>query len=279
MARAPLGARAFGNHTESGEMMYSFIFVDDEDLMREFFRDVVNFGEYGFKLAGLFSSAEQALPWLKEHPETKAVITDIQMGTLSGLDFCEKIREYNQDILLIVLSGYKEFEYARRALRCDVFDYLLKPTMYEDIDMLFKRMKKHLDAREKGSTETDCCSDYRFESMICKIKNYIEDNYNKDITLDLVARHVCMNPSYLSRFFKQHTGSNFLDYVSQVRVNKAIGYLADPMVRVCDICDLVGYKSPQHFYKIFKQYTGCTPSEYRLKASERAEDGGKNTIS
>lgn len=255
-----------------GEKMYSFIFIDDENLMREFFQDVVDFSDYGFELAAMFSAAEQAIPWLKEHPETKAVITDIRMGEMSGLDFCEKVREYNEDILLVVLSGYQEFEYARRALRINVFDYLLKPTMYEDIDMLFKRMKKQLDVREKGNQKTEDCQDYQFESMICKIKNYIEDNYDKDLTLDSVAKHVGMNASYLSRFFKQHTGSNFLDYVSNARVRKAIGYLADPTVKVGDICYMVGYKSPQHFYKIFRQYTGCTPSEYRVKANGRSEN-------
>ena len=106
--------------------MYSFLFVDDENLMREFFAEVVDFKEYGFKLAGMFATAEAALSYLNGHPEIRAVITDIKMGTMSGIDFCEKIREFNQDILLVVLSGYKEFEYAQRALRCNVFDYLLK---------------------------------------------------------------------------------------------------------------------------------------------------------
>lgn len=252
--------------------MYPFIFIDDENLMREFFHDLVDFSDYGFELTAMFSLAEQAIPWLEKHPETKAVITDIRMGEISGLDFCERVREYNEDILLVVLSGYQEFEYARRALRVNVFDYLLKPTMYEDIDMLFKRMKKHLDEREKENPVKGDCQDYQFESMICKIKNYIEDNYDKDLTLDCVAKYVGLNASYLSRFFKQHTGSNFLDYVSGVRVEKAIEYLADPTLKVGDICYMIGYKSSQHFYKIFKQYTGCTPSEYRMKEIGRLEN-------
>lgn len=253
--------------------MYPFIFVDDENLMREFFQEVVDFEEYGFRLAAMCASAEEALSYLKAHPEIKAVITDICMGNMSGLDFCEKVREYSQDLLLVILSGYKEFEYARRAFRYEVFDYLLKPTMYEDIDMLFRRMKNQLDAKakENGGNQEEI-EDYQFESMICKIKKYIEENYAKDISLDSVARHVGMNASYLSRFFKQHTGSNFLDYVSGVRISKAIGYLADPMIRVGDICYMVGYKSQQHFYKTFRQYAGCTPSEYRTRAFDRAQN-------
>lgn len=248
--------------------MYPFIFIDDENLMREFFQEAVCFEDYGFELAAVFSCAEDALEWLKKHPETKAVITDIRMGELSGLDFCDKVREYGSDILLVIMSGYQEFEYARRALRSNVFDYLLKPTMFEDIDMLFKRMRCQLDSREKAPAPEET-ADYQYESMIEKIKGYIEDNYALDITLNMVAKYVAMNPSYLSRFFKQHTGSNFLDYVSAVRVKKAIAYLADPSIKVIDVGALVGYKTPQHFLKIFKQYTGCTPSEYRAKENCR----------
>ncbi|MBD5455234.1 MAG: helix-turn-helix domain-containing protein [Lachnospiraceae bacterium] len=242
--------------------MYSFIFIDDENLMREFFEEVVSFEDYGFELKAMFSSAEGALEWLNDHPETNAVITDIRMGGVSGLDFCEKVRKHNKNILLVIMSGYQEFEYARRALRCNVFDYLLKPVMYEDIDMLFKRMRHQMDAGNQSEVQKEE-ADYQYESMINKIKGYIEDNYAQDITLDLVAKHVALNPSYLSRFFKQHTGSNFLDYVSTVRIQKAIEYLADPSIKIADVGVLVGYRTIPHFLKLFKQYTGCTPSEYR----------------
>lgn len=83
--------------------------------------------------------------------------------------------------------------------------------------------------------------------MIGRIKKYIDENYDKDISLDSVAQYVAMNPSYLSRFFKQHTKCNFLDYVSRVRVDKAIACLADPTIRVGEICELVGYRTPAAF--------------------------------
>lgn len=253
--------------------MYPFIFIDDEDLMREFFSEVVEFSDYGFELAGMFSKAEAALEYLKEHPEIRAVITDIRMGTMSGIEFCEKVREMNGELLLVVLSGYREFEYAQRALRCNVFDYLLKPTLFEDIDMLFKRMKKQLDQREQKGAGVHVAPvlDYQYESILERIQKYIDENFDRDISLDSVAQYAAMNPSYLSRFFKQHMQCNFLDYVSRVRVEKAIAFLADPTVKVGDVCEMVGYRTAQHFYKIFKQYTGCTPSEYRVNVLGKKE--------
>ena len=241
--------------------MYSFIFIDDENLMRDFFRDVLDFSEYNFELSAVFSSAEKALPWLAEHPQTNAVITDIRMGNMSGLDFCEKIREYNKDILLVVLSGYKEFDYARRALRSNVFDYLSKPLMYEDLTSLFERMRQTLDKTSLAPALSE--KPVAFSSMIDKIKTYMEQNYDKEVSLESVSSYVGMNASYLSRFFKQQTGSNFLDYLSSLRMQKATEYLTYPSYRLLDICYLVGYKSPNHFNKIFRQYYSCTPAEYR----------------
>jgi YesN/AraC family two-component response regulator len=74
-----------------------------------------------------------------------------------------------------------------------------------------------------------------------------------------------MNPAYLSRFIKQHLRCNFIDYLSEFRINKAISFLRDPTVRIGEVCEMVGYRTPQHFYRLFKQYTGCTPSEFRAK--------------
>lgn len=249
--------------------MYKFIFIDDEDLMRDFFAEVMDFKAYGFTLVKMFSTAEQALEYLKNTADISVVITDIKMGNLSGIDFCEKVREYNQEILLVVLSGYKDFEFAQRAIKCNVFDYVLKPTMYEDIEMLFTRLKKQLDSRQKKAADASNLQvsmhteDYHYKSIISMILNYIEENFNTDISLDSVAFYVSMNPAYLSRFFKQHTKCNFIDYLSKIRVEKAIGFLQDPTVKIGEICEMVGYKAPQHFYKVFKQYAGCTPSEFR----------------
>ena len=82
--------------------MYSFLFVDDEPLMRDFFAEVLDFSEFDFRLEAMFSSAEQALDYVQKHPEISAVLTDIRMGDMSGIDFCENVRKTNKDILLVV---------------------------------------------------------------------------------------------------------------------------------------------------------------------------------
>lgn len=240
--------------------MYKFIFVDDEDLMRELFTEIMEFESYGFQLVNTFPSAEEALLFLSDKDDISLVITDIRMGTLSGLDFCEEIRKTNQLIEIVIMSGFGEFEYAQNAIKQNVFDYLLKPTTLHDLDTLFKRLKKHLD--ETSHTE-DVETDYHYTQLIDQVKQFISENYHHDITLEDVAKHVSMNSSYLSRFFKLHTKSNFIDYLSHLRVEKAKELLQDSRIKVYEICNLVGYKNTQYFSKTFKQHTGMTPSEFR----------------
>lgn len=249
--------------------MYKFIFVDDEDLMRELFTEILDYSKYHFTLEDTFASAEEALEYLRLHDDISLVITDIKMGQMSGLDFCEEIRKYNPHIQLVIVSAYQDFAFARSAIQQNVFDYLPKPTSYSDLDTLFTTLEIHLNEMNTLSISAPTAPDvvHHYTPLIDTIKQYINENYHKDISLEDVAKHVSLNTSYLSRYFKQHTHSKFIDYLSEVRVEKAKLILQDNTIRVYEVCDKVGYKNIQHFYKVFKQFTGFTPTEFRKHMS------------
>lgn len=101
--------------------------------------------------------------------------------------------------------------------------------------------------------------------VIAQIKQYIANNYNRDMTLEDVADAVFLSPVYVSRLFKDKTGENFSDYVIKIKIEKAMELLGNPKYRVYDISNRIGYSSLKYFYKLFKKYTGCTPTEYRNK--------------
>ncbi|MBE5040931.1 helix-turn-helix domain-containing protein [Ructibacterium gallinarum] len=107
-----------------------------------------------------------------------------------------------------------------------------------------------------------------YEHLIEKAQRYIRENYAKDITLKEVAGFVALNPIYLSRFFKQKTGEKFIDYLTRIRMEKAAELLRQPDIKVYEICSRVGYHNVQHFYRLFKLYTGYTPTEYRAQQKE-----------
>lgn len=107
-------------------------------------------------------------------------------------------------------------------------------------------------------------SNYK-STIIDKAKEYIDLHYKEDISLENIADHVFLNKIYFCRFFKQTTGENFNDYLTMIRMNKAMEVLKDPSIKIYEVCEHVGYKTPRYFYKLFKNHTGYTPSEYRAK--------------
>lgn len=109
-------------------------------------------------------------------------------------------------------------------------------------------------------------------NIIQKVKEYLNNNYSSDISLEDAADLVFLSPNYFSRIFKQQTGENFIDYVVRLRIEKAKELLADTQYKTYEISSLVGYKSARYFSKIFKAFTGFTPSEYR-NSLYKGEDG------
>lgn len=92
---------------------------------------------------------------------------------------------------------------------------------------------------------------------------YIEENYAKDLNMAVVSNHISMNYSLFSYSFKQYTGSNFVNYLKDIRMREAKRLLAESDLRIIEISQEVGYDNEKHFMKIFKAACGVSPSEYR----------------
>lgn len=102
------------------------------------------------------------------------------------------------------------------------------------------------------------------DGLAAKIIKFINDNYDKNITLDDAAKEINMSYHYFSKFFKDQTGKNFVDYLTELRILKAKELLHDETISVKEICYKIGYSDPNYFSKIFKKATGVTPTDYRL---------------
>lgn len=111
-----------------------------------------------------------------------------------------------------------------------------------------------------SSTSIDNNSDEN--TVIARIKEYINQNYYKDISRQELADMFYFSTAYFSRLFKKKTGLNFIDYLTTVRIEKAIELL-NSRTSVDEIAKQVGYKSRNHFIFNFRQYTSMSPTEYR----------------
>jgi two-component system response regulator YesN len=102
-------------------------------------------------------------------------------------------------------------------------------------------------------------------SLVEEAKRFIADNYANDISLDEVSGRVDVSPYYFTRLFKEETGETFLEYLTQLRIEKAKEMIKDPNASIKDICTKVGYADPNYFSRIFKKAVGMTPTEYRTE--------------
>ncbi|MEE1254969.1 MAG: helix-turn-helix domain-containing protein [Lachnospiraceae bacterium] len=101
-------------------------------------------------------------------------------------------------------------------------------------------------------------------SVIEKAKSYINAHFQKDISLDEVSREVNVSPYYFSKLFKEETGKNYIEYMTEIRISKAKELLSQGNeTSMKEICISCGYQDPNYFSRIFKKTVGLTPTEYR----------------
>lgn len=96
------------------------------------------------------------------------------------------------------------------------------------------------------------------------MKTYAQKNYSKNLTVELLACFFYANRSYLSHIFKERTGEKFVDYLNDIRIDKAKTLLSTTDKKMYQIAKLVGYSNVKYFFRIFKKKTGKTPEQWRI---------------
>lgn len=249
--------------------MYKVILVDDEpntcDVLKYFIADEAK----DFEVSGLFTDGKKAWEYICQN-EVDCVITDIKMPCMNGVELSKNIYQSKNNIQVIILSGYGEFEYAQQAIKYGVTDYLLKPIDYDKLLDALKSIKEKLDSTHNGqkpdksrlrekSKERNSSNNASIEAAIC----YIDKHYSEPISRDSVACICYMNSSYFGNCFKIYTGKTFTDYLTDLRIQKSVELLREKY-SIEEIAQKVGYSGSRHFGRTFKSITGYTPTEYRI---------------
>lgn len=246
--------------------MYSILIVDDERWVRASLKKVVERSELPFQVVHEASHGLEALDWLKEH-RVDVIITDVRMPVMDGLQLVQSIQEGNFLSEMIIVSGHDEFQYAQKALRLGVRDYLLKPVMVEDMVKCLRKIKDGLLSRNErdknNSVPHEEPGNRNEQSTIEQVISYIKRNMPGEVTLQDTATAVHLNPSYLSHLFKQQTKVNFIDYVLKLRMEEAQKLLSTTSLRISEIAERLEYNDTSYFSHSFKRMVGKTPSEFR----------------
>ncbi|MDO5423244.1 MAG: response regulator [Eubacteriales bacterium] len=244
--------------------MYSLIIVDDEPKIREGIANLFPWKQNGFEITGLFPNGELALLHVRSH-KTDVVLTDIQMPVMNGLELSRHLAEEYPEIIHVFLTGFQDFQYMRTAILNHAADYLLKPIKYEELYTCFEKIRQTLDQKYHVSTPfpLEGGSAY-YGKIITTVCDYLEEHY-RDATLEEAAIQVNLSPNYLSKIFKEKSGTGFAEYLNNVRMKKAAELLLDLSYKHYEIADLIGYDNPKNFSRAFKQFYQMSPREFREK--------------
>ncbi|TVY05608.1 AraC family transcriptional regulator [Paenibacillus cremeus] len=201
------------------------------------------YAELDFGEDELFPGMENNITWneLQCSPESRPVLDPVFEMTL------ELVTE------AICTEKISVSEYAKRLCLLDIQKLLLFIRAYLERDSAVLSF----DRNEDGDTTV-------------ALMRFMESRYSQPITLKMLADFVHLNPSYLIRDFKKHTGSTPIQYLQMLRMNAAMCYLAATDMSINHVAEQCGYPSIHYFSQLFKKKFGVSPTDWRKKTKSAA---------
>ena len=154
--------------------MYRILLVDDEILVRDAIKENIDWKSIDCELVGDCENGKQAAEFVQEHP-VDIVLTDILMPYMDGMELSHFLHDNYPDIVIVIFSGFGEFEYAKKAIQYGVSEYLLKPVTAMELTGVIEKMKQKVDQQRRENSKMDKLAQnsekYRKNEQIIRSKN------------------------------------------------------------------------------------------------------------
>lgn len=244
-----------------GDDMYRVMMIDDEENARNLLKASIDWKGLPLEFAGEASSGIEAINTIDEI-NPNIVFVDVFMPFMNGIEFTKLATERYPDLIVIVLTGFDDFEYARQCVSLPVVEYMLKPIVRSEIQAVLEKVLQKLAERKPIHPAPDAEEEPCLGNGLEQIVQYLQDNYtDSSINLTGVAQLFGFNSSYLSRKFKQEIGMSFVEYLMKCRMERAMELARSGMKMFCTANE-VGIPDPNYLGRCFKKYTGKSYSEY-----------------
>lgn len=245
------------------EQTHRILVADDERMIRQGLQVLLS-RHYRELTVLEASNGQECWDTLNAQPQIQLAFVDIRMPELDGLQVCEKIKTAGLPVKVVIISGFRDFDYARQALRHGVADYLLKPVNPSDVLRLIQEVVQVAPLTAELIEKQE-------RLLIEQVRLWIYDHLHEDITLLDLSHQFHYSVNYLSMLFKKEIGTGFQEYVLACRMQRAKHLLLDPALRISDIAQQVGYTNPKAFSIAFRKACGIPPTECReLRGRETA---------
>lgn len=306
-------------------IMYKVVIIDDEPIIVEGLSRSISWDKWQCEVVGTASSGEEGME-LIETMKPDILFSDICMPGIDGLTMIAAIKSQHPHMEITILTGFRDFDYAQRAIRLGVTRFLLKPSKMDELEEAVEKMTDNLmvgnilperkELPEKNLTDGQKLSDgnnlpdkkeemvevpleasvdttldtameipeFELDEEIFSEENdegldnpagsfivynalhYMEMNYKSKLKLADVAEKCYVSQWHLSKLLNRYKGQSFSDILNNIRIEKAKEMLRDPMLRIGDVAENVGFMDMAHFSRVFKKQVGISANEYRNTA-------------
>lgn len=240
------------------------VIAEDEQRSREGLCRLIEGLEGDYQLVGTAANGAAALDMIMSlKPDT--VFTDIRMPIMDGIEVAAQVRARGVKTEFVIISGYADFEYARKSISLDVAEYLLKPVMQEDVERALKRVQERLSgySEDKHARLGRLREQYPgAHPAVIKALDFIESNYSGRISQKELARRLEISPEYFSYLFTKCVGMTFSEFLRRFRIERAKALYDSGECPKSDVPYQVGFTDPKYFNQVFRTVTGMTASEY-----------------
>ena len=242
--------------------MYKLLFVDDDELIADSMRTILDWKTLNISEPLIAYSFDQACGVFERY-KIDIMISDIEMLGDTGFELIDWVNARHPETVSSFLSCHARFDYAQQAIRLGVLGYLLKPVCEPELKELLLSSIKRLEVATKEADDSEGCK--KWSETIRSVIAYIDANLHSPITRELISREMYISEGYLSRIFNKEVGVPLGEYITERRIKLAKKLLSQTDESITNISVCTGYNYPAYFSKTFREHTGLTPHQYRIK--------------
>lgn len=247
--------------------MYKVMIIDDEPIIVQGFSRSVPWEKYDCQVVDTAGNGVEGQELIRKH-KPDLIFLDICMPEMDGLTMVAALKSEFPKMQVTILTGFRDFDYAKRALNLGVARYLLKPSNMDEIEEAIQFMISRVEPGEKEEEPVETHENVASNFIVRNALAYIEENYKEKLLLSDVAEKTYVSQWHLSKLLNKETGQNFSEILNGIRIEKAKELLKDPALRIGDIAEEVGFLDLAHFSRVFKKNCGISANEYRNQLTE-----------
>ena len=240
------------------------LIADDETHIHNKITKIIESNHEHYEVVNTVKNGLEALAYVKKNP-IDLIITDIKMPEMSGIEFISEIRDQYPLIKVIFITGYEEFEYAKKAIRLNASDFLLKPIKASELNRILNELIIEFDKEKEIDFGIGLSNQTSIENNVNLIKKYLQENYLQNISINEIAKMLGFSQAYLTNIYMKIEKTTPSKYQLDLRMNAAKKYLKDPSLNIAEIAELLNYSDQFAFSKAFKKHEQVSPMQYRKK--------------